>query len=101
MFVVCFSAPTNEYVEIDVVDTLEGVLRNERTPQTYITFLVCTDDLDCVNYFSNLDKLMPNLDVINDYRSEHAKIQRTHRGNLVFSFGGYIVKSLLDSIHTW
>ncbi|CAF1142993.1 unnamed protein product [Adineta steineri] len=93
-------APTNEYGQVDI-GALEGVLRHERTPQTYVTFLACTDDLQAVNYLSNWDKMMPNIDVIDDYRSERAEIQRTRGGNFPFSFGDYIVKSLLGAIDPW
>ena len=51
------------------------MLRNERTPQTYVTFLACTDDLQDVKYLSNWDKTMDRLDVIDDYRSERAEVQ--------------------------
>ena len=44
---------------------------------------------------------MPNLDVMDDYRSERAEIQRTRGANFPFSFGDYIVKSLLGSIDPW
>ncbi|CAF2978143.1 unnamed protein product [Rotaria socialis] len=93
-------APTNDHGQIDI-GTLEAVLRNERTPQTYITFLACTDDLQAVNYLSNWDKSMPNLDVIDDYRSERAEIQQIRGPSFPFSFGDYIVKSLLGSIDPW
>ncbi|CAF3487691.1 unnamed protein product, partial [Rotaria sp. Silwood2] len=93
-------APTNERGQTDI-GSLEAVLRNERTPQTYITFLACTDDLDSVNYLSSWDKSMPNLDVIDDYRSERAEIQRIRGANFPFSFGDYIVKALLGSIDPW
>ncbi|CAF1563811.1 unnamed protein product [Rotaria sp. Silwood1] len=93
-------APTDAYGNSDV-GTLEAVLRHERTPQTYVTFLACTDDLPTVNYLSNWDKMMPNLDVMDDYRSERAEIQRTRGVNFPFSFGDYIVKSLLGSIDPW
>ena len=101
-FSCCFSfrAPTNEYGQTDI-GTLEAVLRNERTPQTYITFLACADDLEAVNYLSNWDKSMPNLDVMDDYRSERAEIQRVRGPNFPFSFGDYIVKALLGSIDPW
>jgi hypothetical protein len=95
-----FSAPTNEYGQTDI-GTLEAVLRNERTPQTYVTFLACTDDLEAVSYLSNWDKSMHNLDVIDDYRSERAEIQRIRGANFPFSFGDYIVKALLGSIDPW
>ncbi|CAF1316917.1 unnamed protein product [Rotaria sordida] len=93
-------APTNEYGQLDV-GALEAVLRHERTPQTYVTFLACTDDLQTVSYLSNWDRVIPNLDVMDDYRSERAEIQRTRGGNFPFSFGDYIVKSLLGSIDPW
>jgi hypothetical protein len=93
-------APTNNQGQLDIA-ALEAVLRQERTPQTYVTFLACTDDLQAVQYLSNWDKMMANLDVMDDYRSERAEIQRTRGGNFPFSFGDYIVKSLLGSIDPW
>jgi hypothetical protein len=44
---------------------------------------------------------MHNLDVIDDYRSERAEIQRVRGANFPFSFGDYIVKALLGSIDPW
>lgn len=44
---------------------------------------------------------MPNLDVVDDYRSERTEIQRTRGNNFPFSFGDYIVKALLGSIDPW
>jgi hypothetical protein len=93
-------APTNEYGQTDI-GTLEAVLRNERTPQTYVTFLACTDDLEAVNYLNNWDKSMHNLDVVDDYRSERAEIQRVRGPSFPFSFGDYVVKALLGSIDPW
>ncbi len=95
-----FRAPTNEHGETDV-STLEAVLRNERTPLTYMTFLACTDDLQAVNYLSHWDKSIPNLDVVDDFRSERADIQRARGPNFPFSFGDYIVKALLGSMDPW
>lgn len=95
-----FSAPTNVNGELDIA-TLEGVLRNERTPLTYVTFLACTDDLQAVNYLSYWDKAIPKLDVLDDYRSERAEIQRTRGIHFPFSFGDYIVKALLGAIDPW
>ena len=44
---------------------------------------------------------MPNLDVIDDYRSEKAEIQRNRGPTFPFSFGDYIVKALLGSLDPW
>jgi hypothetical protein len=80
---------------------LESVLRNERTPQAYVTFLACTDDLQDVNYLSAWDKSIPNLDVMDDYRSERAEIQRVRGPNFPFSYGDYIAKAILGSVDPW
>jgi hypothetical protein len=100
MLIFLSRAPTNEHGQTDI-GTLEAVLRNERNPQTYVTFLACTDDLESVNYLSNWDKSMHNLDVMDDYRSERLEIQRTRGPTFPFSFGDYIVKALLGSIDPW
>jgi len=67
----------------------------------HVTFLACTDDLQTVNYLSNWDRRIPNVDVMDDYRSERLEVQRTRGGNFPFSFGDYIVKSLLGAIDPW
>ena len=44
---------------------------------------------------------MPNLDVMDDYRSERTEIQRNRGPTFPFSFGDYIVKALLGSMDPW
>ena len=100
MFDFIISAPTDEQGNPSV-STLESVLRNERTPQTYVSFLACTDDLQDVAYLSNWDKNLPNVDVMDDYRSERAEVQRARGPTFPFSFGDYIVKALLGAIDPW
>ena len=66
-----------------------------------MTFLACTDDLACVKYLSEWDKSIPNLDVVDDYVSEQAEVEKSRGKNFPFSFGDYIVKALLGSIDPW
>ena len=94
------SEPTDPTGQPDIA-TLEGVLRNERTPLTYVTFLACTDELQAVRYLSYWDKSIPKLDVLDDYRTERAAMQRTRGISFPFSFGDYIVKALLGAIDPW
>lgn len=93
-------APTNAHGQVDI-GSLEAVLRHELNPQIHVTFLACTDDLQAVNYLNTWDRMIPNIDVMDDYRSERAEIYRTRGGNFPFSFGDYVVKSLLGSIDHW
>ncbi len=83
------------------IGSLEAVLRHELTSQTHVTFLACTDDLQAVNYLSQWDKRIPNVDVMDDYRSECVEVHRTRGRNFPFSFGDYIVKSLLGAVDPW
>jgi hypothetical protein len=100
MFDFIISEPTDEQGNPSV-STLESVLRNERTPETYISFLACTDNLQDVAYLSNWHRVLPKVEVVDDYRSERAKVQRTHGPTFPFSFGNYIVKALLGSVDPW
>lgn len=88
-------------VPTDGINTLEAILRKERTPQTYVSFLACTDNLKDVAYLSSWDKTIPNVDVTDDYRSERAEIQRTRGPTFPFSFGDYIVKAMLGALDPW
>ena len=99
--------PTDERGRTDI-RTLEHVLRNERNPANRIpvTFIVCTgrqtrfsfsierdvlflfpDDKQSMAYLNHWDRILPNLDVVDDYRTERQEVQ-AHRGhNFPFSFG--------------
>jgi hypothetical protein len=100
MFDFIISEPTDEQGNPSV-STLELVLRNERTPETCISFLACTDDPQDVAYLSNWHRVLPRVEVVGDYRSERAKVQRNHGPTFPFSFGNYIVKALLGSVDPW
>ena len=65
---------------------------------TYISFLLCTDDSDCINYFRQWDREMRNVDVTTNFTREIEEI-RKHRGhNYPFSYGDYVVKALVGAI---
>jgi hypothetical protein len=83
---------------------LEHVLRNERYPsmdRIYVTFIACTNDLESVGYLNTFDKKIPYVDVLDDYESERAEILAVQGKNFPFSYGDYVVKSLMGSIDRW
>ena len=45
------------------------------------------DDDDCIGYLNQWDKKLPNLDVVDDYRSEKKEIQGRQGKDFPFSFG--------------
>jgi len=44
------------------------------------------------------DKQLPKLDVIDDFRNERLEIRRAKGASYPFTFGDYVVKSLIGSI---
>ena len=69
-----------------------------RPDNTNITILACTDDSSTVEYLNKIDKIVPGVDVVDDYRSEMAEIRRAQGEKFLFSYGDYVVKVLLGSI---
>ena len=51
-----------------------------------------------MKYLNNWDRTIPRLDVIDDFRNEKLEILGAQGSNFKFSFGDYIVKSLIGSI---
>ncbi|CAF4382814.1 unnamed protein product, partial [Rotaria sordida] len=47
------------------------------------------------------DKAIPNLEVIDDYRSEKKEILACQGKSFPFSFGDYVVKILMGGIDSW
>ena len=98
VFVATDGAPTDNQGNIDI-HSLENLMRNERRSNTtYVTFLACTDDQSSVDYLSQWDRTMINVDVIDDYKSEREEVHRTQGYNYPFSFGDYVVKALIGAV---
>jgi hypothetical protein len=51
-----------------------------------------------MNYLNEIDKIIPSIDVNDDYLSEKKEVQTAQGANYAFSFGDYVVKTLLGSI---
>jgi len=94
--------PTNESGKQDI-KSLEYVLRNERNPikNVPVTIIACTDDNECIGYLNDWDKRIPNLDVVDDYRSERQEILKVQGKNFPFSYGDYVVKILMGAVDGW
>jgi len=94
--------PTDSQGKRDI-RSFEYVLKHERNPTNRIpvTIIACTDDDDCIGYLNEWDKKIPNLDVVDDYRSEKKEIQGRQGKNFPFSFGDYVVKILMGGVDSW
>lgn len=89
--------PTNEHNKVDIPQ-LRSVMMRERTTRDFVTFLACTDDDWAIEYLNNWDVEMPRVDVIDDYASEKKEVLRAQGRQFSFTFGDYVVKTLVGSI---
>jgi hypothetical protein len=82
------------------VDVLEKILREERVPlnNIYTTFVACTDIQSDVEHLNGWDINIPHVDVVDDYQSEKKEVIAVKGPKYPFSFGDYVVKSLIGSI---
>jgi hypothetical protein len=89
--------PTNEHREIDITGFKRSL--QQRQKNVFTTIVACTDEDDTMSYLDNWDRIIPRLDVVDDFRNERAQIVRTQGKDFRFSYGDYVVKSLVGSIH--
>ncbi|CAF4170200.1 unnamed protein product [Adineta steineri] len=91
--------PTDDYGNVKI-DELRQILKKERKPpkRVPVSIIACTDDKASMLYLNNWDEEIPNLDVVDDYKSEKKEIRERKGRTYAFSFGDYIVKILLGGI---
>lgn len=88
--------PTDDYGE-PTVGGFKQVLQN-RSPRVFTSIVACTDDDESMRYLNRWDREISKLDVVDDYRSERNEIKKAKGNSFPFSFGDYVVKSLIGSI---
>jgi hypothetical protein len=88
--------PTND-VGNDATSEFFNCLKT-RSPNVYVSIIACTDDEAFMRYLNEIDRIVPSVDVNDDYVSEKKEVQMAQGTNYAFSFGDYVVKTLLGSI---
>jgi hypothetical protein len=89
--------PTSNTGQINIQE-FKSCLLNDRLPSDYLNIVACTDDDNVMSYLNNWDDTIPRLDVIDDYGSEYNEVIRAQGKNFPFSYGDYVVKSMLGSV---
>ena len=99
VFVATDGIPTDNYGNADL-DAFKNVMqRTRQIDTTYVSFLLCTDELNCMRYMRKWDKQMRNIDVTDDFYTERARIRECQKNDAFpFSHGDYIVKALVGAI---
>jgi hypothetical protein len=90
--------PTDERGYKDI-DNFKKCLK-DRSPidRIFISIVACTDQKESVKYLNGLDTKVKNLDVVDDFRSERAEMRKRQGASYDFSFGDYVVKSMIGPI---
>lgn len=70
-----------------------------RDPNIYISILACSDKERDVGYLNKLDKKIPNLDVLDDYRSERKEVLKKQGKHFPYSFGDHVARMLLGPVY--
>lgn len=74
-----------------------ALLRN-RPKNSFVSIVACTDDEEAVDYLNKLDRVVPGLDVSDDYLSEKKEILKAQGPSYKFTFGDYVIKCLLGPV---
>lgn len=92
--------PTGDDGKVDII-SFKNCLLSDRLPTDYVNIIACTNDDNVMSYLNNWDDEIPRLDVIDNYGSEYKEVIRAQGKNFQFSYGDYVVKSMLGSVDTW
>lgn len=93
--------PTAQDGRSDDTVAFKRCLLYDRQTYDYVNIIACTDDDATMEYLNNWDDTIPRLDVIDDYGSEYNEVKTAQGKNFSFSYGDYVVKSMLGSIDPW
>lgn len=93
--------PTGPDGRGDDIAAFKACLLYDRRDTDYVNIIACTDDDATMAYLNNWDDTIPRLDVIDDYGSEYQEVKRVQGKNFPFSYGDYVVKSMLGSVDPW
>jgi hypothetical protein len=88
--------PTNSSGQVDIPEFTRVL--SQRPKNVLVSIVACTDDEASVGYLNHLDKTCPGVDVCDDYLSERREILKARGSGYSFSFGDYVVKTLLGPI---
>jgi hypothetical protein len=74
-----------------------ALMRN-RPKNVFVSIIACTDDDNSVGYLNKIDRIVPGIDVSDDYASELKEVKKAQGKDFQFSYGDYVVKTLLGAI---
>lgn len=90
--------PTTDHGYTDL-DAFEACITERNCNKFYVSFLACSDNDSEIGYLDRLDKIVPNVDTLDDYYSEKQQIQKVQGGDFHYNLQDHIVRLLLGPIY--
>ena len=99
VFIATDGLPTDDDGNTIIAEFETVMEKIRRVETTYVSFLLCTDEQECVDYMEDWSKRMKNIHVTDDYHTQKVKIRQCQgNANLQFSHGEYIINALIGAI---
>jgi hypothetical protein len=90
--------PTDERGHSDIYNFKHSLKNRKPIDKIFISIIACTDQDGSIEYLNGLDRKVKHLDVVDDFRNEKAEVRKTKGPKYGFSYGDYVVKSMIGSI---
>lgn len=98
IIIVTDGEPTDQSGKIDIDGFYKCLLSRKPKDRIFTNIIACTDEEESIDYLNKWDRSLPNLDVVDDFRSEKKQVQKVKGSKFRFTFGDYVVKCLLGSV---
>jgi len=83
----------------DNLSKFTRLLKNRDCNSVFVSILACSDREKDVGYLNKLDREIPNVDVLDDYRSEKKEVLRAQGHNFNYNFDTHVARLLLGAIY--
>lgn len=97
LYIATDGEPTNDLGGRDIASFEAALAQTLLHPYRYCTIVACTDVEEDVAYMNGWDKKYNHCDVVDDYNSEKAEIQKVQGSHFKYSHGDHIIKTAFGS----
>ena len=90
--------PTDQSGNVNINQFKQCLQSRNPIDRIFVNIVACTDDDSSMDYLNKWDREIKHLDVVDDFRSEREEVRKAKGPSFRFSYGDYVVKSLVGSV---
>ena len=98
IIIVTDGEPTDQSGNVNINQFKQCLQSRNPIDRIFVNIVACTDDDSSMDYLNRWDREIKHLDVVDDFRSEREEVRKAKGPNFRFSYGDYVVKSLVGSV---